>query len=37
VGYYDLLLPPIKEKFGKSIPKELLQPQKVAIVEKTIL
>ena len=36
-GYYDLLLPPIKKKFGKSIPKDLLQPRKVAIVDKTIL
>jgi nitrate/TMAO reductase-like tetraheme cytochrome c subunit len=35
-GYYDLLLPPIKKKFGKSIPKELLRPQEVALAIKTV-
>ena len=30
VGYYDLLLPPIKKKFGKNIPDDLKKAQKVA-------
>lgn len=36
-GYYDLMLPPIKKKFGQSIPADLLSPQEVAVVEKRIL
>lgn len=33
VGYYDLLLPPIKEKFGASIPDDLKEAQEVARAE----
>lgn len=35
IGYYDLLLPPIKKKFGKAIPKDLLRAQEVALVYQT--
>lgn len=33
VGYYDLLLPPIKEKFGAQIPRELRKAHAVARAE----
>lgn len=36
VGYYDLLLPPIKKKFGAAIPDDLKQPRAVARAEAVI-
>ncbi len=33
VGYYDLLLPPIKEKFGAKLPEDLQKPKEVAVAE----
>ncbi len=32
-AYYDLLLVPIKEKFGKKIPADLLEPKEIAVAE----
>lgn len=35
VAYYDLLLEPIKEKYGESMPKALLKPQEIAVASQT--